>query len=724
MSDRAQPEPSRSPGILQLLATGYGLVWRLRRPLAVTVGPALATALALHAVVGLIWTGDAVAIVDGWLLTSGTTGPALLVSAVLVVGWAIAITVGVAVTGRFLLENPPEATDVGTRREPGPSVSPHWRAIRAAAGQIGLVVVPAIGGGVAGLLILGALVTPLNEFGIVVFAAGLLAIAMAIARLLFCIAATVLDSETTIADLFAITRDHAWATAGAFLIGGVGIPWGATALLSAIRDGLAEHGGTTLVMVLTGLADLWLVIVVMIQAGLLTTGYLYTREMPSVVDERLGTDDAGRHHRIRTRTSVAAIALIALPALVSAGVTWWNPYDAVDVTSEPNGGIWRARYAVWPDDGHPAFADDTVIEDCMDITCSDTRWRTPAHPLDLGAAFMSDGTLVSALGQWIDGRILLQRCSIETCEEEWISSDGRGVDSALLAVAAADDGTVWLAEARDVTEHQDEQGTDGPPHEQAELALTRCTDWTCAERSTTSLGKVDASIGAAGGVFGGSMFDDSSGAEQAGRVFSYPPRQLTAGLDDEGKPLLMFRGRGSVWLGTCDPGDCASPRLIRHSQPLDRVIPLGDAEEGVLGWSANGQLMSCVDLTCDSGDDWIPGIPPATPLGDMAVQLTPHGLLAVVVEPAPAAGVQITIGGEPAQQWLTSLIQCTNVSCEDATTIPLSMTDDHPSRAVILTRDDGRVLVLTINEAISLRLPEARRSPESALPKRQNAVRD
>ncbi|HEX6327110.1 MAG TPA: hypothetical protein VFZ72_11130 [Jiangellaceae bacterium] len=84
--------------------------------------------------------------------------------------------------------------------------------------------------------------------------------------------------------------------------------------------------------------------------------------------------------------------------------------------------------------------------------------------------------------------------------------------------------------------------------------------------------------------------------------------------------------------------------------------------------------------------------------------------LLLVAEPVSPPGFHVTFGdGAPPEQWLTSLIHCRDLLCEDSSRMPLTYEDEPPQATALLVGADRRVFVRTSGSGegttITLRLP-------------------
>ena len=682
---------------------GYQLVWRHRWLLLGAVALPLVPALLIGTVVDLIWTGGATTIVNGSLVSASHAGPAAWAALIaLVLGWGLAVMSGVVVVAgaqRGVLVRPAQAVRAGLRRIRG----------------LTLVLVGMIVTGFFLTFLLASVAVIFGGLGVAVLVVGLVAVAFLLCRMLFALPMLVLEPDRdALAEAFGVTRRRVLPTAGAFLLGAVAATWLVTIVLaqgkSMITRGMGLDGPAA-IAVSTALSigsDAWVVIVTAVQAAVLAAAYLQRRTGDlSEPEADVGRIDA--HLRVVAGSAptggqpMVAVLVVALPALVAAAVTLWNPYGAVHAKTRVAESLLDVRHATWPGDTSPVFASGHMVYDCADDGCARTDWRLLGNwrPWDDGAAFDDDGVLISATA--MSRNIVMQRCAPgQACERAAVFGSptmGADLHQPSLAVGAAPDGTVWLASALDG------EGEIGPVPE-VQLALTRCADWTCSDRVTTQFGTVEAWPPDGLDPFSDASLGDEWGLDEQ----PSPPssRVLTVDTDLDGRPVVAFRGGAEVWLGTCTPDDCTSPRLERHLSIGRNVLPLGTVDDGALSWSDSGQLDLCVREQCMNSS--LPGVPPATPLGELALKVTPVGLLALVAEPVSPPGFHVTFGdGAPPEQWLTSLIHCRDLLCEDSSRMPLTYDDEPPQATAMLVGADRRVFVRTSGSGegttITLRLP-------------------
>jgi hypothetical protein len=711
--------------LMSALPAGAGqshlaLLWPHRWRLLVATVLALVPALFANVLIDAISTGGAATIVNGAVVTLGPDGPGAALGVVLLVlGWSVAIAGGavIAVGGlRGISIGPIQALRVTLRRLP--TVVMH-------------VVVLAVVG-----LILAIAVSMISSvggvIGVVFFLAGLVAVGVLACRILLGLPRVILEPDAPVAFLLSFTKGRVVQTAGVLLAVGFLAPWLATVVLSAIGSAIARNvvidgaAWTVPAAIALAVGQVWLVAVVTFQSAVLAVVYLRPRMgSVSAADVNVGHVDA----QLRTIAGLASpaplrglVALLAVPALLSAGIALWNPYGAVHVHAYPGQSLSDVRHVGWPEGRPPVLASGHVIYDCVDEACRNVEWRLGQEnwmPWDDGASIDAQGNLIAAnaIGDDID----VQHCALDgTCRRATVPlpNTHQGLPQPLVAVASGHEDELWLAVATDLTEHVDDEVDTGDQPAEVEVALIRCTDWTCSDQRWTELGTVQAWLDDDLDPFGDpwlERWDAEWGiewdAEWEIRDDHQEAPRLSVHVDGDGHPVVGFRNAHELWLGSCEPPTCTSPQLERHFSLGRSTIALGGVSDGGLGWTVDGQLRRCADEMC--ADGWLPDVPPGRVLGPGAVQVTRHGLFAVVAQPEAEVGLHLSIGdgADLPQRWLTLLVHCGDLLCASPQRYPLGYVDDYARGAVLLVHDDGRVVVRqstsTGGTSMTLRMPDS-----------------
>lgn len=338
-----------------------------------------------------------------------------------------------------------------------------------------------------------------------------------------------------------VTGGRVPRTAGAFLLGGVGLP-----LLAAYVVGQLPTAGVW--PVLLNLVDaLLLTGVVAGQAGILVAGQA-AADVPAA-DARLAPL-VGRS----PRWMWLGLAMMAVPALLSAGVAAANPFGAASIrsTDAPLG----AAVVWWPAGRHPIIVSETGVRFCDTDLCDQyvDRRDGPTFLTGGSTGIGRDGTVVIAAttgGKDTGGPFIeYGRCTRAGCQREWLpvrASSDEPFGWPQLAVASAPDGAVWFALA--MLAPVDQPGK--PPI--YTTSLIRCARFPCVNPERHIIDTVDRML--------------SDGSEPSSRV------RLSIGVD--GRPAAEF-SIGNVDHGvTCEPVSCANP------QATDAIPPPPDAQQRV-----------------------------------------------------------------------------------------------------------------------------------------------
>jgi hypothetical protein len=432
----SSPEPVATPeGLLGKVASGYGLAWSARRPLAAVLLPVVAAMLLGTALLDVVLGEGRLVIVDGVTLPGEAGILAWAKAAVAVSCWLIALIAGAWAISRGT--GPVEALRHGTKHLP--------------AFGIGLIAA----GGCLFLALWAVAGLTTGRPALVLTVAVLVAAALTAARVLLAGIAWAVEGSG---------RKPAWAEAGSFLLGGVAVPL----LIAYGRDGI---GGFPYAGVLV---DTVLVTVVLAaQVGLVARPYV--------------RDPAAR----RSARLWPATAMVTAAVLVSVGVVVANPYAAPSVRTQDDGPSSPVAVA-WPAGQHPVIATISGVWFCDDDLCedfTDVHGGPPAMDGYGAATIGADGTVVRTAvtgGPEKGGPFVhYARCVREGCQEAWLPVRATAAEKldpeagVEVAGAVAPDGALWFFVAAPIA---------GGELGRYRFSLIRCTDVVCKSPQRHQLG--------------------------------------------------------------------------------------------------------------------------------------------------------------------------------------------------------------------------------------------
>ena len=665
---------------LRVLTDAIGLTWRLRWTLLVVTAIALVPALLVRTAAGFVTLRSSVSIVNGELTIfarndilggGGRLADAFqalnwATTAALTLGWTAAVTAAMVVVGGML-----RSGTAGVRT-----------AMRLAVGRLGRVFVAVIALGivtaVAVWLTLG-LLAALGATSSVVVWAGMVGVALLIARLSLVLPALTFASHAPLDDVWRMTRGRLTGVLVPVVVGAGVVPLLLVTVVGRIGAGVVDEvaltgtAGVTATAMAAVAADFALVVAVALQGAVLAVAYL---ECQPTTDDEVGTTVTALAHATIHPAGwprCFASALVAVPALVVAGVTIANPYGGLEVH--------RTVAEFYPDRPgvHPLWTE--CSDDCRRSINSAMDWDLYYD----GSTVLSDGTWISVIRSELD-TLHIQRCRPDapTC--------GSGGDSVVItwpsvqpgsekayAVTAMDDGRVWIAAAEQVA-------VDDPQPDMTtnlEFSVLACDDWTCESATHATLGRSQGSLGTPEDPMAGhaSLGDDEF---DSGRFVAHaypdpePGPPLALSLDPEGVPLVVYDGWGTAALATCGTVECDAPRVVEH---VGGSVPIGGIDDGLVTL-LGPSVTYCRGTECDHAS--IDGIGTLLPVADSGIVAGEFGVVAVLSETVPRDGVHISVGGTSQASWRTVLLHCDDFACSEPRLVPIDITNDRPEDPALM----------------------------------------
>lgn len=671
--------PHSSPGSLGLIgnaAVGYRLAWAHRRQLLAVLLPVLAPAMLGLVLLDLLLGRDHMMIVNGVPVFhgDGTLGGARLI--LIVAAWLLALSAAAL-------------TAAGGVR--GHAVRP-LAALRTALRHFPVFAIGVVAVGVAtyAALWMTAQVAD-GTTGLVLIVGVLVAAATVAARMLVGLLSHQLGGFD-----WRLTRGRVPSTAGAFLLGGVAVPWFlaylSDAILTAVTAAQPAAGQAVGAILVIGL--------VAAQAGILAHVYLMPRDEPSLTESSSGRESAdlaavdARLAELagaapRRRWLAAAATAAAIAVLAPTGIAVANPFGASTVRSHEDapGG---STVAAWPPGRHPVIATVTGARFCDNDVCD--RYASPnGGPAVLDgqgtAGISADGdTVVKAVltgGQDSGGPFIhYARCRRDGCREAWLPARASAREPfgwPDLAAAVAPDQAVWFVLAMPSDDEK-------PGAANYRLTFIRCADAGCAKPQRHQAGIVER------------LPDDEA-----------PDRGHTRlSIDAAGRPVATIRTGTSAITVTCDPVTCAAPRTTSTftgqpggvwAAPTAFTEPAVSFDEGTLRIGEQTQWL-------DGGG----GILPRTE----AVAVSGSHVYVTAAEPTTRPGLHVTVGesieqpelaqGE-AGYWQQVLWRCDRSRCDRRILDASDSLADHETMAAAA---DGRVLIIRQDRILLVSAPAPR----------------
>ncbi|MFG2053781.1 hypothetical protein ACGFI9_07080 [Micromonospora sp. NPDC048930] len=378
------------------------------------------------------------------------------------------------------------------------------------------------------------------------------------------------------------------------------------------------------------LRDLCLIAVAAVQVRSLLAVY---RDLPgregvfgAPVSEPVGVPTRGPGRRALS----LGLAALLLPAALAGGVVAAERLPGVTVRAgnSPH----RMIAVAWPPGRGPILVGQHEIEDCLDDRCRATR-LTPLTVMMFepygGAAFGPDGS-VYALGQQ----------ELEQCDARRVCRRAEGRLAALAgsgaaAITVSPAGEILLASATEVRPAGSAEGTARDEASHVELKLIRCPDVRCVDPAVTSLGLVDGAL---------ETLDNS-------------PARLMIRTRRGAEPVVAFRSpsTGVVSVGWCATPDCARPQLA----PFGGGRPGMPSEEELTSLGFD-DVFGCPTGGCGDGG------PVATVHGQQGE------VYDVVIERGRREGFRLQVGAGDPTPGRVVLRLCAAHSCRDPRRIPLA----------------------------------------------------
>lgn len=714
------PSEIGSHGAVSNAVRGYELAAKHWRTLAMVLLPPLIPALIVTNLADVVAAGGDAPIIDGTFVIAeddGWSGWSRL--AIMVTPWLVAMTAG-AVAG------------VGVLR--GVRVSP-LRSLWAAAGRLPLLAAELVVVGlgvaawmwaavnVAGFLGLGG--PPGQLLGLLALIAAAAAAAVAASHLMFTLIGTVVEKNVRV-----YPWRHVRQAAVPFLLGGV--------LPGFILAAVAGAGGGD-----SGLVGSWswlvrlaetmlLTAMAAVQAMLLARGYLWlaqaeaadepAKDPLNAIDAQLASL-APRHATTTTASALdtttsggalisrlaalPAVLVLAVPTVVVAAVTAWNPYDSITIETSALGQGGYARVVGWSADGNPVLSIPGSVVFCHDPVCDsvssahggpETEWMRGTVTLTPDGDALKIGT---SGGADSGGPFLhYARCTPGKgqCAEQWLAMRGSAKEQfagwSMFAGTPSVDGGLLFALATPEADKERSAAagsSDWPTAVRTRLRLIRCPDFACARPQRYDLGtipRVDPSWSSGGAT---------------GRLV----------VDADGTPHASFRIDGGYVSATCAPATCADPRIVPVDDPyqadfgpiwsvISASSPRKEPPAGLLGSGSDTGHLDAAGTRLEFGPD-------------STLTLPGRGTYAVTAERITRRGLHISLGGstdgeQVGTAWRWVLWHCApGCQVPDRTLLDVTASIDDstmaPPGVQLVRTPDDRILLLRPDRTLLIPIP-------------------